>query len=95
LGDGKMRLYQYDYWRVSNKQGTGEGIFQTGEGIFQKCRKFLVSNGTFTEVNRVNCKGDLLEFITDCPEIISRIRKKKYSFDKILFLALDYNAVCK
>lgn len=93
--DDKLKLYWFrdvTVARIGSTQFLDEDLDDRERYIFKK------GDDAFFMPKALRFRKSMAEYLSDCPEIVSKIEKKEYSkfyWTQVKKLATDYNTICK
>ncbi|MBA3680633.1 MAG: hypothetical protein H0W73_05645 [Bacteroidetes bacterium] len=90
LIDGNLKLFTYTFHNQGAMQTGGRTAMFSGEvNILQK------QNGELFKIDYFNFKKTMSEYLSDCPELVTKIQEKIYGKDDLYKIIQEYNQSCK
>lgn len=96
IKDGKLQLFKYyktnsspGMYNASTGMTTGGFSYTVEKYIMQK------NNGELFKTRWLSFRKDMVNYLSDCPELAKKIEDKKYRSDDIEQIVDEYNKSCR
>ncbi len=88
ISDGDLKLYSY-HSHSQSMSGSANHHYSQEINVLQK------KDGSLFTVEYFFFKKSMSEYLSDCPEIVTKINDKTYGRDDLMKIIADYNQNCR
>lgn len=97
IKDGPLKLFKY-YESKSSAPGYNHSNNIMSGGYTYEVKSYILQKKDeplFRTRSQVNFRKDMADYLSDCPELVTKIEQKKYRKDDMALIVEEYNKQCR
>lgn len=97
IKDGPLKLFKY-YESKSSAPGYNHSSNIMSGGYTYEVESYVLQKKDeplFRTRSQVNFRKDMADYLSDCPELVTKIEQKKYRKDDMALIVEEYNKQCR
>ena len=92
--DGKLRMFSYYFYTSGGLQDIKTGSMITYQANLSCLILLQKENGQIKWPQKKYFKKNMMEYLSDCPDLVTEIDNNEYNVENIYDLATSYNSKC-
>lgn len=92
---GNMRLFYYEYKQMNFGVASPAGSGSNGYFAYEDKYILQKNDGPLKWPKEISFRKDMIEYFSDCPELVAKIERKEFKRDHLIEIVRFYNSYCR